>query len=163
MKELTHKRLIELLSYDPLTGFFTWKIKRQSNSKIGDIAGHVLKNGYRSMRIDNQRFYAHRLTWFYMFKEWPNNQIDHINMLKDDNRISNLREANNSQNRMNRGPQKNNKSGLKGVFYYFGKWRASINLEKKKIHLGTFNSKMEAYNAYCKAAVHNYKEFARTR
>jgi len=61
-------------------------------------AGTVLATGYRVIRVDGYRYLAHRLAWFYVYGAWPVSEIDHINLLKDDNRISNLRDVSRKEN-----------------------------------------------------------------
>lgn len=89
---------------------------------------------------------------------------DHINGDKLDNRRENLRIATDVQNKYNRGMQRNNKSGFKGVTWHLARkrWRATIGVNGKPIHLGVFNTAEEAYQAYCKAAKELHGEFANT-
>jgi hypothetical protein len=78
------------------------------------------------------------------------------------NRWNNLREATLAENRMNRGKQKNNTSGFKGVFIHpDGKWQAKIGHQKKQIHIGLFDCRAAAYFAYIIAANIRHGEFAR--
>jgi len=89
-------------------------------------------------------------------------ETDHVNGLTLDNRKSNLRICTHSENSMNRIKQSNNKSGFKGISWSKDnkKWRATIQLNYKKIHLGYFSDKEWAYAAYCTAATKYHKEFA---
>jgi len=89
--------------------------------------------------------------------------IDHINGNPFDNRKSNLRFANKSQNAMNSKPRKNTASGHKGVSWHkiVKKWRARINVNQKEIYLGSFNSKKEAILAYNLAATQYFEKFAK--
>ncbi len=90
--------------------------------------------------------------------------VDHKNMNGLDCRRSNLRVATKSQNMANRGPARNNKSGLKGVFFdkARGKWQASIGVQCRVYHLGRYHTKELAAAAYDAAAVRFFGEFART-
>jgi hypothetical protein len=109
MTKLTAQRLRELFHYDPDTGIFTWRVKpRKGCVQIADIAGHVNHTGYRSIKIDQRAYRAHRLAWLYMYGVWPPGDLDHDNTIKDDNRLVNLREATDPQNQANigRGPLK---------------------------------------------------------
>lgn len=76
--------------------------------------------------------------------------VDHINQNKLDNRKSNLRDATKSLNALNSGMWGHNKSGYKGVSWskQAKKWRATINVQKKQIHLGFFDTPEEAHQAY---------------
>jgi hypothetical protein len=157
-----HKYLTEILHYNPITGIFTWAISRP-RINIGQIAGCVHKNKkYRYIEIDGKSYAAHRLAWFYVYKEFPKEQIDHINRIKDDNRIENLREATNAQNRAN--SKTNNKHEMKGVSYHpwikNNPWEAKIRVNKKDIYLGCFPTKEAAHNAYIIAAKRYHGDFA---
>ena len=159
---ITISRLNELLSLDSETGVFTWKSKRGSGSNAGDVAGKITKYGYVSIKIDQVDYFAHRLVWLIEHGSFPSLKIDHINRIKTDNRISNLREATDSQNAQNHiSPQSNNKSGFRGVSPYKGKWKASITKDGKQIYLGLFDGKLDAASAYivAKQNVHEFFHF----
>jgi hypothetical protein len=134
------------LNYDPVTGVFTWVISPARNVRVGAVAGSLRKDGYRHIKIDGKLHLAHRIAWFFVHGNWPVNQIDHINGIKDDNRISNLRLATSAENHQNRGKQRNNTSGYTGVNWDkpAGKWRAEIIVNGKLTYLGVFSDKEEA-------------------
>ena len=159
---LTQERLKEVLDYDPETGHFTARITR-SNLLRGARTGHKNKgvSRYILIRVDGRSYFAHKLAWFYMYGRWPPAQLDHINLVTFDNRISNLREATRTQNCANCPKPRNNKSGKKGVHFakHTGKWRARIS--KARIHLGYFATAEEAHAAYIAAALALHGEFAR--
>ena len=151
---LTFKRLHELLHYCSDTGVFTW-VKRPSNRiKIGQVAGCINVDGYVTIRIDSEIEYGHRLAWLYSFKKWPADQVDHINGSRADNRIANLREADqriNSQNQR-RARRDNKSTGLLGVTKRGNKWRAQIMCAGAANRLiGSFASPDEAHAAYLAA------------
>jgi hypothetical protein len=161
---LTLERLREALDYDPGTGAFAWRIAKRGINKC-DPAGTVIK-GYVQIGLDQVFYRAHRLAWLYVYGRWPQGDIDHINGVRGDNRIANLREATHSQNMANRGPQKNNKSGFKGVSQHTqtGKWIAFIKAKSgnsKVRNLGSFDTPEEAHRAYRAAASELFGEFAR--
>lgn len=126
MEKLTQEYLKEILEYNPETGIFTNKINRNSRARKGEDAGYLRKDGYLQVSINWNKFKLHRLAWFYVFGIWPKDQIDHINGIKKDNRISNLREANNAENSRNRGSSKNTSSKYKGVSKSGNNWRSYI-------------------------------------
>lgn len=145
---ISHERLLEILNYNFETGIFTWKIATSNRVKIGSVAGYSNgKSGYRQNEIDGKKYYSHRLAWFYMYGTWPSNEIDHINGIRDDNRISNLREASINEQRWNRNISKNNKSGFKNVYFdkKTNKYRAEIEANGKKFYLGVFDNPEAAH------------------
>ena len=169
---ITAAELRSALHYDPLTGVFTWREKPEKpkwwNTKYaGKVAGGQGTSGrnttYLTIRIGGRRYYAHRLAWLYVHGEWADGVIDHINGDGLDNRIANLRLASNAQNLANRGRQKNNASGYKGVHFeaWTGRYKARIQHGGKSYNLGRFDTPEEAHEAYKKAAAERFGEFAR--
>lgn len=150
---LTAERVRELFHYDPETGLFTRRVSRRAGTKAGDIAGGIKPSGYRVIWIGANHM-AHRLAWLYVHGVWPDGHIDHINQVKDDNRIANLRIATRSENMQNRRMYKNNASGFRGVYWLkkHKRWTAKIVANGKKSYLGFYLTPEEAYAAYCKAA-----------
>lgn len=150
--EFSVDRLRFLLDYNKDTGMFVWKNdpKMTLKTKVGKVAGSVNNRGYWRIQIDRKTYQAHRLAWMYMHGKFPDGQIDHINRIKTDNRISNLRECTNAENAQNRPIQKNNKSGFIGVFWrdLDKKWVAQIKINGKPIRIGLFDNKIDAHNAY---------------
>ena len=148
------------LDFDLKSGIIRWKTQRSRNIKPGQIAGNISKVGYRSIKIDGKSYLAHRLVWLFAAGDWPKGDLDHINGDKLDNRISNLREANKSQNGANKHAIR---SGLKGCCWNRGnnKWQASIRKNGKRTFLGYFDTEQEAHDAYCSAALIYHGEFAR--
>ena len=110
--------------------------------KAGDEAGKYDKDGYIKVTIDGKTYLAHRLMWLYVHRVMPPDgvEVDHINHVRDDNRISNLRLApfkSRHKNQHNRSLGKNNTSGHIGVRRAGEKWRAEIRIDGKKVSLGT--------------------------
>ena len=112
------------------------------------------RDGYILNFIQGKVYREHRLIWLYVYGELPNGILDHINRIKSDNRIKNLRIVSHSENKQNTEKQANNKSGLKGVWFHKNtkKWCSSIQVDKKNYHLGSFLNKEDAYEAYKNAA-----------
>jgi len=150
---LTQKRLKELLTYDGNTGVFVWNERRGGSASKGSIAG-ALTQGYRNIMVDKRTFQAHRLAWLYVYGKFPEKDLDHINLKRDDNRISNLREVNDSENKQNQRKYSTNTSGYKGVWKSKSskKWKAAICVNYKTISLGSFEKIEDAAKAYEDAA-----------
>lgn len=156
-RDLTAQQLRELLNYNPDTGEFSWCYSRVG-AKKGAVAGTGRPDGYKSIFVTGFRYLAHRLAWLHSYGEWPTGQIDHINGIKSDNRISNLRDVSCSVNHQNkRAARSDNKaSGLLGVFKNHGRWSARLEVEGKKINLGSFSTPEEAHAAYlCGKRLHH--------
>lgn len=150
--EITQNILKEILDYNPETGLFIWKKRISKCIKIGKLAGFLDNRGYIRITIYKKKFSAHRLAWLYVYGKWPNNIIDHINRIKTDNRINNLRDVSDSENKENRSiPSKSNTTGFLGVSKNRWKFRATIRVNKIKINLGTFDTPEEAHQYYLNA------------
>lgn len=157
---LSQEYLKRILNYNEKTGEFEWK-RRGSGIRVGKKAGGVDSYGYVRIRIDGIRYRAHRLVFLYVFGFFPKEEVDHINHDKSDNRLSNLRLCSRSENFSYRKKPVTNSSGYKGVSFKARnrKWVAQIGKGGKRIHLGLFNSKEEAYLAYCLKAKELFGEF----
>jgi len=157
------ERLRYLLNYDSSTGIFTWNNTNNWSIRNGDVAGTQNKSGYINIQLDGYLYRAHRLAWLHKYGVWPAVQIDHKDNVRNHNWVSNLREATRSQNCANIKMRKDNASGYRGVTKVAnGKYQSYINANNKRFHLGTFNTKEEAYSAYCKKAKELHGEFSST-
>ena len=159
---LTHSYILENFNYDPLTGIVT-RNKRMGAGPAGGVVGSYHNMGYLRVMLFRKSYLLHRVIWFYVHGKWPEQGLDHINGIKTDNRLCNLREADQAQNMANRGPQTNNKSGYKGVWWdnTNKRWKSYIHVRKRRICLGTFKNLEDAVEAYKIAAVQYHGEFAR--
>lgn len=152
--------LRELLDYDPDTGVLTWKERgaewfnaadrcaawntRWAGVEAFTSSAHGGK--YRSGRILDKKFYAHRVVWAWHYGAWPTGTIDHINHDTTDNRILNLRDVTHNTNSKNQTQSKRNTSGTTGVHWVEsrGKWVAQIVAEGRCIFLGRYTTLKEA-------------------
>jgi hypothetical protein len=151
MSNIDCNQLREILEYQPETGLFFWK-KKRSGISVGQLAGGKDRDGYIRIKIDNVKYGAHRLAWMYVHGDFPKNFIDHINGVKSDNRICNIRDVTRSENMQNLfkpqgkniyiGVYKNSRSN---------NWYSKIEVNGKQIRLGTFKTPEEANIAYKKA------------
>lgn len=152
--ELTADELRRRLDYHPDVGFFTRRIDMGNQYPIGSIAGYRTTQGYILIEISRVKYFAHRLAWLHVHGRWPEDQIDHINGVRDDNRIANLRDIPAKDNQLNQPchrkgrlvgakPEKNNT------------WRASIMVgckgSRKCRSLGTYPTEQQANAAFLEA------------
>ena len=133
--KLTQERLKSLFDYNPLTGFFSRKTK-----DMAVVNPRPNANGYCRIFVDGNLYYTHRLAWLYVNGAFPPNQIDHINLIKTDNRIENLRLATQRENSQNLPKSKLNTSGVPGVCWDKKKkmWHARIRTDNGRISLGYY-------------------------
>jgi hypothetical protein len=161
-RELPDPELLrKLLSYDPLSGILTWKDRPRemfSSARIwkswnavyaNTEAMTAINNGYRMGQIQNRQYRAHRIIWMMVYGTPPEGQIDHINGDRSDNRLVNLRCVSVAENRRNQKTPITNTSGFIGVGWHkhTGKWRASIKINGRAIHLGGFDTIEQAVQA----------------
>jgi len=160
---LTKEQLQDVLEYNPETGVFTWKIRAAQNVRIGDVAGQITSKGYVRIKILGKQYMAHRLAWLYVHGGFMPDQADHINGVRDDNRIANLRNATHAENMMNRRVQSNNESGYPGVHWASrkGKWRADCAAYGRRKYLGMFATAELAFEAYQAYSIQHQGEFKR--
>ncbi len=141
--DITHEQLTTLLHYDPETGIFTQKM-RWWNREPGDRVGGMTPQGYWYIGVGGKQYPAHRLAWFYVYGEWPEGDIDHINRIRDDNRFCNLRQTTRSKNLHNAPAY--GASGIRGVSWSNRDkvWRACITVDYDRHELGSFKTKEQA-------------------
>lgn len=158
---ITQERLKQILHYNPDSGSWIW-IQSIGTISVGDQAGCIRPDGYLAIRIDGVQYLSSRLAFLYMNGHFPKMFIDHKNRVRNDDRWCNLRECNNSQNQMNKGLQRNNKSGIPGVYFYKqkNKWVANIRKDGKTIYLGIFDYKCDAIDCRKKAETQLFGEYA---
>lgn len=152
---LTPAALREVIHYDEKTGVFTRLVRLAQRHHAGDRADTLITYprmyGYRRVSLFSKRYLAHRLAWFYVHGVWPKQHIDHINGDKSDNRIENLREADDKLNLENiRVAKVTNKVGMLGVYWHKQNknWIARIQIDKKTHHIGVFSNPDDAHRAY---------------
>ena len=145
----------EFLDYDPETGKLTWK-ERDRKWFSSDKSYHwwnvmfagkeaftsLSKAGYYVGSILDRQYKAQRIIWLYMTGEWPEDEVDHIDHNKRNNRWVNLREASTKENGKNKSKLVTNTSGQTGVYWdqQTQKWRSFITVDEKKICLGRYDS-----------------------
>jgi hypothetical protein len=151
------------LSYDSNTGLFFAKTGGRAGWKVGNEVG-TQDRGYIRIRIDKKYYPAHRIAWAMTHGYYnENQQIDHIDGIRSNNKISNLRLATHGQNCQNIGIPKHNTSGIKGVHWDNAnkRWKAQIRINGIRKYIGYFSNKEEAHAAYCKAAKELHGDFSK--
>lgn len=166
---MTQDELKKLVNYNQHTGVFIWlerseithrkymssdsrhslshSTKLWNSRNAGSVVGSN-SNGYREVRIKDRSYRLHSLAWLYCYGYMPQ-QVDHINGLRSDNRITNLRNVDQSINTKNAARRKDNTSGFTGVYFFkrLNKWAAKIVSEGRQIHVGCFDTPEEANKA----------------
>ena len=161
--DLSLSFVLETLEYHPETGALLQK-KARPRSKVGSLAGGVTPYGYRYIQLRGRKYAAHRLVWFIEHGRFPPYDIDHIDGNKLNNKITNLREATRKQNCENKGAQKNNKLGLRGVSYNqrLKKYIAQIQHNGVNHYIGLYKDPLEARKAYIAVAKSLFTHYQET-
>ena len=171
---ITHEVVHSTFEYDPINGNLIWKkrpvesfkTKRAAaiwNKKFGGkLAKSKSANGYLHVKWMNKEYLSHVIIWFMQHGEWAENQIDHKNNNRSDNRLDNLRKAKNLDNSRNRKCRCDSKVKLKGVRKsHKNGWSSRIQIDNKRVYLGYFDCPAAASFAYQIASDIHFGEFAR--
>lgn len=174
--------LREALNYDPQTGLFRWRERpvhhfkndmrwsaasnqKRWNSRYAEHPAFTLMdvNGYLRGVIEKTGLMAHRVAWAVTVGHYPKLSLDHINGIRTDNRLQNLRQANRQQQGWNTRPHVGKSSNFLGVSFRKDRnvWRANIFLNGKQVSIGTFDSEEEAAKARDEVARKHHGEFVR--
>lgn len=159
--KITQERVKQVFSYDEKTGDLFWRVNKSSCVRVGRKAGSVNARGHVNVHLDGIMCAAHQLVYL-MFHGHVPKEIDHINRVKTDNRIENLRECTSTGNKGNIGLLSNNKSGFRGVSFNNRSqmWHAQIKIKGKQTYLGRYDDPKEAALVYNEAAKKHFGEFA---
>ncbi|WP_314721489.1 HNH endonuclease signature motif containing protein [Rahnella variigena] len=154
--------------YSADTGSFIWKVRPIkhfsrpadhagfNNAHAGKPAGCMGNNGYVGVGLNRKKFQVHRLIWL-MFYGYMPECIDHINGIRHDQRIANLRNVSITENNRNRAGVKGRESESTGVYWCSDhqKYRARLRVSGKDIHIGYFDSKEDARTARKQVEIKN--------
>lgn len=148
--ELNLQNIKDYLSYDPETGIFMWIKRRNGINNINIPLTCKNASGYIMIKYNYNQYFAHRLAWWWIHGEFPKVQLDHINGIRYDNRLINLRQATIRQNARNRPRARRNHEPC----IYFRKdrskrcpWTVSVRNNGILIHVGQFKTKEQAIKA----------------
>ena len=144
MTKLTQEEVRRLLDYNPETGELRWRAAKGRRNMCRAVG--ATSRGYLVIRINRKLYSNHRLIWLWVYGYFPENQIDHINRIRSDNRIENLREVTQTCNNRNCGMSSNNKSGVTGVHWFArcSTWQSHIMVDYKRKHIGYHTDFTEA-------------------
>ncbi|HCF9147833.1 TPA: HNH endonuclease [Pseudomonas aeruginosa] len=151
-----------IFSYDPETGCLRWK-ENQQKRFIGRVAGFITHHGYRRVNVGKTKLHAHQIIWLMHHGELPDCEIDHINGMRDDNRLENLRLANQQQNQQNSNVRIDNVLGVKGVrLRPSGNYQARVKLSDGSRAVKTFRTLTEAVSWLAMQREISHGEYANT-
>ena len=154
-------KLGDRLAYDPVTGAFKWLVKPSKNRSIDDPVGHRRHDGYLTIGMQGREYLGHRVAWFLMTGEFPEQEIDHIDGDPSNNKWNNLRLATRAEN--NRNTKGYSNTGIKNVYYREGKrnpFQVKIMVDGKNICVGSFTDLELAELVAEEARIKYHKEFA---
>lgn len=151
----------ECFDVDFETGTLTWRVRpvthfktiaamnRKNTQYAGKRPTYCGPDGYLTPRVNGTLYRAHRIIWLLAYGEWPQYEVDHLNGIRDDNRLVNLREATHTENACNAKRRSDNTSGVTGVTFFkrYQRWMASITVDQNIIHLGYFDVLEDAAKA----------------
>lgn len=150
---MTQDELKSVLHYDAVTGVFT---RLNTDCPVG-----WNQSGYLKYEVLGKKYYLHRLVWLYIHGVFPDEELDHINNNRADNRLCNLRPVTPLQNRYNTPVRRDNQSGFKGVEFvkHLNKYRACIKIEGVRKRSKLYLTAEEASRHYLKEARIHQKEY----
>ena len=153
----------DFVKYDKDTGKFFWLQNTTIRNTIGKQVGSLTKQGYLECQIQGKRYLLHRLAWFMVYGVWPPDEIDHINCVRTDNRIENLRLASFCQNQQNKGTNSRNTSGVKGVCWdkRTSQWKARVYASRRLVAERRFDNIDEASDWVKDVRIRHHKQFSR--
>lgn len=149
--ELSAERVRYLFDYDKDRGVLVVRVSNSNRSTVGKVPS-CNSSGYVRIRVDTILYKRSRVIWLHQTGRWPINHIDHINGNRSDDRIENLRDVSRKTNQQNmRKAYSTSSTGLIGSHAHGQKYRAEISLNGKNVHLGVFETAINAHEAYVKA------------
>ena len=139
----------DFFKYDPSTGHILRLQTKCRSGPVGSVVGCVNKHGYLVVRFKGITYRAHRVAWFLHFGVWPKSNIDHINGVRVDNRLINLREATPRENQQNLNCHR--EGHLPGTTRIKDRWQSQVEIDGKSFYLGRYSTQQEAHAAYLSA------------
>jgi len=129
----------EYLQYNPETGDIVW-VKNSGKNKLTNKVIKSISQGYIRFSFNNKQYLAHRVAWYLHYGTWPKGEIDHINGIRNDNRINNLRDVTRIINQNNRDYHRSKTCKYYTFHKSTNKWQVQKRINGKYTHLGLFNT-----------------------
>lgn len=134
--------------YNKDTGEIFWIKPPRVGIAAGSRAGSIQARGYLATSLFGKRVFNHRLAWYLHYNKVPSKNIDHINGVKTDNRICNLRDVSQKENCSNQKIHREGHLCGTSLNKIKKRWQARCRVDNKKIHIGSFSYQEEAHIAY---------------
>lgn len=149
---ITFEKANELFIYNRETGVIKWRKRFNPKQRADLVAGCTRFNGdgYTQIGINGKLYPAHRVAMLLAYGFYGDGlEVDHINHVRDDNRLLNLRFVTTTGNRRNQSRSSRNTTGVTGTYYNRArrKYVAQIKVDGKVIYLGSFATLEEAARA----------------
>jgi len=142
---INRDKLLELFDYQ--NGNLIWNSDRGAQKCKGQIAGTRHSKGYVAIKLKGRVYKAHRLIYIWHYGALSGDvHIDHINGIRDDNRIENLRAVTPTQNQWNRHHMVKGYTQTRS-----GRFQVRISVNGEEKHIGMVDSEEEATAMYLKA------------
>jgi hypothetical protein len=150
-----------LWDYNAETGVLRWKVSPRYGVHVGDVTGCPNRDGHLQVRYKGKAYQVHRLIWIITTGNWPIEELDHINGVRDDNRLVNLREATRRQNCRNKTCHRVGQLRFTTYAKSKGKWMAQPpRINGKQKTLGYYDTMQEASEAAERWVLDNHPELA---
>jgi hypothetical protein len=154
---ITQSLVRDLFDYDPKTGLLTNRTYRGGRSgRAGSIAGSPHIDGYLSVMVAGKNYMLHRIIWLHTYGYLPEEDVDHRDGNRSNNRLTNLRLASRTENNQNMAIRSDNTTGVFGVSRVGSKWRARVTVAGKHFHAGYHPTKEAATAAYLAAKARHH-------
>lgn len=144
---ITYEEAKELFTYDREIGIIKWRKRVSNRQRKNLVAGCTSRDGYTYIRFKGKLYGAHRIAMLLAYGFCDDVlHVDHINHVRNDNRLANIRFVTRSDNQRNQSMSSRNTTGVTGVYYHkpTRKYMASIRVDGVQIHLGLFATIEEA-------------------